>query len=61
MSLIEENNLKGTTDENGDATISFYSSDINSEFAGRIEGVSNNGLLGEGSFKFSVRKVILSP
>lgn len=45
------------TDEKGEAVLSFYCSDINTDFVGRIEGVSGNGLLGTGNFKFSVRKL----
>jgi hypothetical protein len=45
------------TDNNGEATLSFFCSDINSEFTGRIEGVSNDGLLGTGTFRFTVRKL----
>lgn len=44
------------TDENGEATLSFFCSDINTDFVGRIEGVSDDGLLGAGTFKFTVRK-----
>jgi hypothetical protein len=49
------------TNENGEATLSFFCSDINTEFVGRIEGVSDDGLLGTGSFKFTVRKVKFAP
>jgi hypothetical protein len=45
------------TDENGKATLTFFCSDINTDFVGRIEGVSGTGLLGAGNFKFSVRKL----
>jgi hypothetical protein len=48
------------TDANGEAEFSFFCSDINSEFVGRIEGVSDEGLAGAGSFKFVVRKLNLS-
>lgn len=44
------------TDEKGEATLSFYCSDINTFFIGRIEGVGGEGLLGTGSFNFSVRR-----
>jgi len=44
------------TDTNGEATLSFFCSDINSVFVGRIEGVGGNGLLGAEYFSFSVRK-----
>lgn len=44
------------TDQNGEATIDFYCSDINSSFLGNIEGVSGTGLLGMENFKFRVRE-----
>ncbi len=44
------------TDTKGEATLSFFSSDINTEFLGIIEGVSADGLLGLGGFEFMVRK-----
>src|SRR5690606_26084453 len=44
------------TDENGEATIEFYCSDINTKFLGHIEGVANGGLLGVENFEFMVRK-----
>jgi hypothetical protein len=44
------------TDEKGEATLTFFCSDINSEFTGKIEGLSSDGLLGSGSFNFTVRK-----
>jgi hypothetical protein len=49
------------TDENGEATLSFFCSDINTDFVGRIEGVSDEGLLGTGDFKFTVRKLNPAP
>lgn len=49
------------TDENGEATISFFCSDINTDFVCRIEGVSETGLLGTGGFKFTVRKLKITP
>jgi len=49
------------TDENGEATLSFFCSDIYTDFVGRIEGVSDDGLLGAGTFKFTVRKEKLVP
>lgn len=49
------------TDENGEATISFFCSDINTDFVGRIEGVGGEGLLGAGNFKFTVRKLKINP
>jgi hypothetical protein len=42
------------TDEKGEATVSFYSSDINTGFTGRIEGVGGTGLLGATTFEFRV-------
>ncbi|EOR95315.1 hypothetical protein ADIARSV_1510 [Arcticibacter svalbardensis MN12-7] len=44
------------TDKNGEATISFFCSDINTAFLGKIEGVSGDGLLGMGGFEFGVLK-----
>lgn len=42
------------TDNNGEATIEFLCSDINSGFYGIIEGVSGDGLLGKREFQFNV-------
>ena len=48
-----------TTDDNGEATVSFYCSDINTGFTGRIEGVSvESGLLGVTNFDFRVIRPI---
>jgi hypothetical protein len=44
------------TDEQGEATINFYCSDINTGFIGRIEGVDGAGLLGAAEFDFRVIK-----
>ncbi|GEC71354.1 hypothetical protein SAMN05443543_10599 [Flavobacterium flevense] len=44
------------TDDKGEATISFFCSDINSLFFGNIEGVSGEGLLGREAFQFNVKK-----
>ncbi len=44
------------TDKNGEVTLEFYCSDINTMFLGHIEGVSDNGLFGVSDFKFVVRK-----
>ncbi len=44
------------TDYNGEANLSFFCSDINTLFLGTIEGVSADGLLGNESFKFTVKK-----
>jgi hypothetical protein len=49
------------TDTNGEALVNFFCSDINSDFVGRIEGVSGEGLLGTGYFNFTVRKLKLTP
>jgi hypothetical protein len=49
------------TDEKGEATLSFFCSDINTDFIGRIEGVSGEGLLGTGYFNFTVRKLKFNP
>ncbi|HAQ19817.1 MAG TPA: hypothetical protein DCR40_11370 [Prolixibacteraceae bacterium] len=49
------------TDENGEATLSFFCSDINTDFVGRVEGVSEDGLSGAGTFKFTVRKEKFTP
>ena len=43
------------TDQNGEATIRFFCSDIRSGFIGVAEGVSGNGSIGTGTFNFSVR------
>jgi hypothetical protein len=45
------------TDENGEATVSFYCSDLNTAFAGHIEGTDGTGLLGLSAFDFRVLKV----
>ncbi|AOW09093.1 hypothetical protein EM308_05995 [Flavobacterium gilvum] len=44
------------TNEQGEATVDFFCSDINTVFLGNIEGVSGDGLLGVGNFEFTVRK-----
>jgi hypothetical protein len=49
------------TNEKGEATLSFYCSDIYTDFVGRIEGVGGDGLLGSQYFKFTVRKLRLNP
>jgi hypothetical protein len=49
------------TDEKGEATLSFFCSDINTGYVGRIEGVGDGGLLGYGGFKFTVRKLNITP
>jgi hypothetical protein len=49
------------TNDKGEATVSFYCSDFNTEFVGRIEGVGGVNLLGIGNFKFTVRKLKFNP
>ena len=44
------------TDENGNATLEFFTSDINSTFYGVVEGISGNGILGKTTFEFIVTK-----
>ena len=44
------------TDESGNATLEFFTSDINSAFYGIVEGISANGLLGKATFEFIVTK-----
>jgi hypothetical protein len=45
------------TDENGEATVSFYCSDLNTGFTGHIEGTNGTGLIGMSAFDFRVLKV----
>jgi hypothetical protein len=45
------------TDKNGEATVSFFCSDLNTGFTGRIEGADGAGLLGMSTFDFRVLKV----
>lgn len=42
------------TDEKGEATVSFYCSDINTGFIGMAEGVDGTGLLGSDKCEFGV-------
>lgn len=42
------------TDENGDATIEFFASDINSVFFGIIEGIAEDGSFGKSVFQLRV-------
>ena len=44
------------TDKNGEAILEFFCSDINSQFVGKVEGVSSEGLLGTNDFEFKVLK-----
>lgn len=43
------------TDQNGEATIQFYTSDIKAAFIGRLAAVSNDGYVGAANFSFPVR------
>lgn len=49
------------TNEKGEATLSFFCSDIYTDFIGRIEGVGGDGLLGSQCFTFKVRKLKIKP
>lgn len=44
------------TDKNGEATVSFYCSDINNKFKVHVEGAGGNGLLGTGNKEFRVMR-----
>lgn len=44
------------TDERGEATIPFFTSDDTGAFIGIIEGTEGFGLLGSKQFEFNVRK-----
>lgn len=44
------------TDENGNATLEFFSSDINTAFYGIVEGISGTGTVGKADFEFMVTK-----
>jgi MG2 domain. len=44
------------TGENGEATVSFYCSDINNKFMVHVEGAGGNGLLGTGKKEFRVMR-----
>ncbi|WP_215946157.1 hypothetical protein [Arenibacter algicola] len=44
------------TDEKGEATVTFFCSDLNTQFIGIIEGVGGEGLLGHHDFEFFVSK-----
>lgn len=46
------------TDKNGDATVPFRTSDINTQFVGVVEGTDELGLLGSNTFEFHVSKTI---
>ena len=45
------------TNEKGEATVEFFSSDIYTRFVGVIEGVTGDGLLGHQDFNLTVRKL----
>ena len=45
------------TNDKGEASVSFFCSDYNTEFVGRIEGTGGENLLGSGYFKITVRKL----
>ncbi|EDP96375.1 hypothetical protein U8527_09685 [Kordia algicida OT-1] len=42
------------SDENGEITVSFYTSDVQTTFLGKLEGTNGNGLLGGTVFQFDV-------
>lgn len=46
------------TDKNGDAIVPFWTSDINTQFIGVVEGTDGLGLLGCGTFEFHVSKTV---
>ncbi|WP_141226096.1 hypothetical protein [Flavobacterium fluvii] len=46
------------TNKDGEASVDFFCSDINSLFIGNIEGVTGDGLLGAENFEFKVKKKI---
>ena len=46
------------TGKNGDATVPFRTSDINTQFVGVVEGTDGLGLLGSGTFEFHVSKTV---
>lgn len=46
------------TDKNGDATVPFRTSDINTQFIGVVEGTDGLGLLGSNTFEFHVSKTV---
>jgi hypothetical protein len=49
------------TDEKGEAEVSFYCSDINTQFVVKAEGVDGGGLLGDGEWTFRVmRNLVVS-
>ncbi|NLR62584.1 hypothetical protein HGH93_31115 [Chitinophaga polysaccharea] len=43
------------TDKNGEATVQFFCSDVARQFMGIAEGVTGDGVLGVGQFKFRIR------
>ena len=46
------------TDKNGDVTVPFWTSDINTQFIGVVEGTDGLGLLGSDTFEFHVSKTV---
>jgi hypothetical protein len=44
------------TDDKGEATISFFCSDVPSFYSGNVEGLDNDGLLGATQFEFRVKE-----
>ena len=46
------------TDKNGDAIVPFWTSDINTQFIGVVEGTDGLGLLGSNTFEFHVSKTM---
>lgn len=46
------------TDKNGDAIVPFWTSDINTQFIGVVEGTDGLGLLGSNTFEFHVSKTV---
>ncbi len=43
------------SDQNGEISVSFYTSDIQSVFLGKLEGTDGNGLLGTNLFELNVK------
>jgi len=46
-------NTNITTDQNGKAKVSFYTSDINGKYTVKIAGLNADGQLGDGTFKLN--------
>lgn len=47
-------NPKLITDENGEAIVSFYTSDLSGTFLAYLQGITANGLMGKNEVKFNV-------